>query len=236
MLRRRLGWSLADVLYLSTHVNKLHNRRLEERQLFDEIAAYLKGGSRTPWGERSVRNCIKGQEEEIYTAATKRFQNQWKAFSLAEQQEMRQELVCFQGALSTLSSCCARHAQDAFCEMMDETSVQWFERHGNVFVQPPMPYPGLQGSSVCRDEAMSALSCRSEKQRLSPSALASKIAGRDRQRPVTRVVFMKLHSVGSGTLARILFHYADNHNLTSAAPGKYFPAPFYSTLARKNGN
>ena len=233
MLRRRLGWRLADVLYLSTHVNKLHNRRPEEQQLLDEIAAYLKAGSRTPWGDRFVSNCIKGQEEEIYAAATKRFQDQWKAFSFAEQQEMREELVCFQSALSSLSSCCARHAQDAFCEMMDETSVQWFERHGDVFVQPPMPYPGLQRSSGCRDEAMSALSCRSEKQGpLQSTALASRFAGRDQQPPVTRVVFMKLHSVGSGTLARILFHYADNHNLTSAAPGKYYPSPrlFHSTV------
>ena len=112
------------------------------------------------WGERFVSNCIKGQEEEIYTAATKRFQNQWEAFSLAEQQEMHEELVCFQSALSTLSSCCSRHARDVFCEMMDEASVQWFERHKDVFVQPPMPYPGLQDSSVCRDEAMSRLALR----------------------------------------------------------------------------
>ena len=164
MLRRRLGWSLADVLYLSTHVNKLHNRGPEEKQLLDEIAAYLNAGNRgnrTPWGERFVSNCIKGQEEEIYTAATKRFQNQWEAFSLAEQQEMHEELLCFQSTLSTLSSCCSRHARDVFCEMMDETSVQWFERHKDVFVQPPMPYPGLQDSSACRDEVMSRLAlCR----------------------------------------------------------------------------
>ena len=103
---------------------------------------------------------------------------------------------------------------------LQETSEDWFMRHGDVFVQPPMPYPGLQRSSGCRDEAMSALSCRSEKQGpLQSTALASRFAGRDQQPPVTRVVFMKLHSVGSGTLARILFHYADNHNLTSAAPG-----------------
>ncbi|CAE7837554.1 unnamed protein product [Symbiodinium sp. CCMP2592] len=231
MLRRRLGWGLADVLYLSTHVNKLQNRRPEEQQLLDDIAAYLKADGRTPWGDRFVNNCVKGQEEEIYAAATKRFEDQWKAFSLAEQQEMREELVCFQSALSTLSSCCARHAQDAFCEMMDETSVQWFERHGDVFVQQPMPYPGLQGGSGCRDEAMSALSCKSVKPRpLQSTAVASRFVGRDQEHPVTRVVFMKLHSVGSGTLARILFHYADNHNLTSAAPGEYFPKPFHSTV------
>ncbi|CAE7482856.1 unnamed protein product [Symbiodinium natans] len=160
MLRRRLGWSLADVLYLSTHVNHMHNRRPEEQQLLDDIAAYLKSGSRTPWGERFVSNCIKGQEEEIYTAATKKFQTQWEAFSLAEQQEMREELRCFQNALRTLSSCCTRQ-EDVFCEMMKETSEEWYTRHGDVFVQPPMPYPGLQGSSLCRDEAMSALRCRS---------------------------------------------------------------------------
>jgi len=129
MLRRKVGWSLLDMMYRRPpQVDE--TAREELPVLVDYLTEFLA----QPAGELNnataqfLETCAGGDESEVYRQANATFHNQWAEFSEAEQQDIEADMLALQAARFELGKCCSSNATDGYCSWLLENSTEWNAR------------------------------------------------------------------------------------------------------------
>eukprot|EP00971_Amphidinium_carterae_P046767 921561-Amphidinium_carterae.1 len=135
LFRRKVGWSLEDLLYLPL---KSHSSDKAMQEALGGLkAVLLHPESLTPdsppgAGEVSaaaafIARCLEGSEKQVYELAKKKFQQQWNDVPQRHKDQLTRDLARFQAALMELSTCCAEHEDDAYCQLLSEDNILWNE-------------------------------------------------------------------------------------------------------------
>mmetsp|Transcript_47709 Transcript_47709/g.111276 ORF Transcript_47709/g.111276 Transcript_47709/m.111276 type:complete len:224 (+) Transcript_47709:2-673(+) len=127
MLRRKLGWSMVDMLYRRQRDN--HEAELvSASEAFEEYLSQPLHALNEAT-QLYLQNCIGGDESRVYQLASRAFHAQWEALSATEQQEVRSDESRFSAAQDTLLQCCRNSPSDSYCVGLLETDLPWTRRY-----------------------------------------------------------------------------------------------------------
>jgi len=126
MLRRKLGWSVRDMMYRRLRTQYLPGMR----EAVAELEVFLKQPAdvRPPVVDQFVDTCLGVNETLVYNMAVAKYQQQWQSFSPAEQAEIASETTMFRDTLAAFEECCDSHtddAPDALCQHMLMDNEHW---------------------------------------------------------------------------------------------------------------
>jgi len=127
LLRRLLGWSLADLLYLRLKESSGHQQALAsrfERWLYGAVANTSEGSAANLMWQR----CVLSDETRLYFWAQQRFREQLRVAAPGIEQEERR----FAELQAELAAACSgtKAAARPHCARFFEDNLQWNARHG----------------------------------------------------------------------------------------------------------
>mmetsp|Transcript_26539 Transcript_26539/g.61957 ORF Transcript_26539/g.61957 Transcript_26539/m.61957 type:complete len:394 (-) Transcript_26539:43-1224(-) len=152
LLRRKLGWSLADLLYLRL---KDHGKDRAMQSAVKELHTLMQksAGDLTVAANVFVEKCTRSDEAEVYSMAKQRFQQQWNELPERHREQALKDLKRFEAGLDALSACCHDHPDDAYCKVLSEDNIAWNARQR---ADASGKAQDLK-DSICQDKALAAL-------------------------------------------------------------------------------
>mmetsp|Transcript_57136 Transcript_57136/g.105646 ORF Transcript_57136/g.105646 Transcript_57136/m.105646 type:complete len:390 (-) Transcript_57136:82-1251(-) len=127
MLRRVLGWSMFDMMYLelkSEHAEAVLNASSAFEEYLSQPAESHNEATRA-----YLQNCSGQTESLLYSRAKTTFQKQWEHFTAEEQQQIQEDTTQFIATRDLLETCCATHPEDTYCVGLLEDNPAWTERY-----------------------------------------------------------------------------------------------------------
>jgi hypothetical protein len=127
MMRRQFNWTTRDIAYVRIKETK----NPEAAAVRAEIETYLKQpeDKRSATSQELLDYQTGGDEALVYNTAKTKFQAQWDALSLSEQESVQTELNSFQQLIEHLDKCCDDNLLDAYCLLMKEDTSEWGQRN-----------------------------------------------------------------------------------------------------------
>eukprot|EP00971_Amphidinium_carterae_P150120 2975776-Amphidinium_carterae.1 len=167
MLRRKLGWSMFDMVYRrqrADHALEVVAATAAFEEYLSQPVSALNEATRL-----YLQNCIGGNESTVYHFANRTFFAQWEKLSAQEQQEVKKDVSRFSAAQSLIVQCCHNNPADSYCVGLLEGDDPWTRR----YLEQNRSYATLRlnGASVPTGTALGS-SCKS----LVKAALSSSAA------------------------------------------------------------
>jgi len=119
MLRRRLGWSMLDMMYYRVPQPEPDEDLQEALEAMD-THFHKRLGNLNSATINFLRYCAGGNETRVYARANERFWQQWQNLTVEQRHDVETDLVQFQAARQQLQQCCSEHSADAYCQQLLE--------------------------------------------------------------------------------------------------------------------
>lgn len=126
MMRRFLGWKLEDIVY-----TRLKDHRTTKVGLIEKLRQSLvaDGALVTEAARAFKKDCMEGDEVELYRRAKVKFWQQYRSLSPAEQKDVDAEVRIFRSTLARVQKCCEFHGLgDKYCEALAADNVEWVQQ------------------------------------------------------------------------------------------------------------
>lgn len=131
LLRRYLGWKLEDIVY-----TRMKDHSVVEDTTLAPLRKYLSQDDKnlTQAAIDFKKNCMGGDEGELYRRAKDKFWHQYNRLSKEERGEVDAEVKVFEKALQQVQDCCETATRsDKYCKALGTDNGKWVKHHAKSF-------------------------------------------------------------------------------------------------------
>lgn len=146
LLRRRLRWSMVDMVYFRKK-RSVSAGDLKKEEALDSLRKLLSMPKEDMNSAvRAVsKACLEGDEQLLYEHAQQSFAKELSSLTLMAREEIQNETLQFQQLLVQVSRCCQKYPSDPYCRVLQADNIEWVEQRRTT----PIPETSLPNAR-CR--------------------------------------------------------------------------------------